>query len=235
MNLPTQHLRRLAWLLPLCSAMLVHAGADEGRWWSYRDAYRSLVRFEKQSQPKHLIQQRLQLQPLSSGQSAQGLRLSLSGEHTDLDLPLDAGLHTRVPLLKSAYDDNAALRLNRAAEAYAFRVRVSITPRPDGNYPVAELRQACEQVLEFQNQVDPDQYRGKRCVGVSLAFARGSNPGVSYRLGNSSRNLTTSPGPLYPGEPDRDHPVLSLRWEAGGDGAMLSTPSAPLVIAAMLE
>lgn len=230
-------LRTLA-LLVVCFAAAAQSPAQpqgEGAWWSYREAYRALVRFDKLGTPKHLIQQRLQVQPRSGAAATEGLRLSLQGARTALELPLDAALHTQVPLLKAAFDDNAALRLNRPAEAFAFRVRVSISPRADGVYALSELRAACAQVLEFQQQIDPDRVRGKRCVGVSLAFARGANPGLSLTPAEPSVPLAATPGPLYPGEGDREHAVLQLRWERLGEGAQLRVAALPLVIAALIE
>ncbi|MDT9000661.1 hypothetical protein RQP53_15405 [Paucibacter sp. APW11] len=231
-------IRTLPLLLALACSAAAWAGDDEA-WWSYRDAYRTLVRFDKQGQPKHLIQQQLQVQPLIAGAPTEGLQLRLQGSHTDLELKLDAALQTRVPLLKSAYDDNAALRLNRRAQAFGFKVRLSIVARADGVYPLGELRLACEQVLNAQLRLDPQQPSGRRCVGVSLAFGRDASPGVSWRQDGQSRgpihNLTATPGPLYPGEAGREHQVVQLRWDGQPDTAQLLTHSTPLVIAALIE
>lgn len=209
--------------------------AEEGAWWSYREAYRALVRFDKLGTPKHLIQQRVQVQPRAPGTATEGLRLSLQGARTALELPLDAALHAQVPLLKSAFDDNAALRLNRPATAFAFRVRVAISPRPDGLYALSELRAACAQVLALQQQIEPARYEGKRCVGVSLAFARGTNPGLSLQPAEPSVSLAATPGPLYPGESDREHAVVPLRWERLAEGSQLRVAALPLVVAALIE
>lgn len=229
----------LAPLLALMPALGVAQSADpglEGRlWWSYRDAYRALVRFEKLDQPKQGLQQRLQVQPRNPGHSIDGLRLSLLGRRTALELPLDAAGQAQVPLMKSAFDDNAALVLNRSAEDFGFRIRVSIAPRPDGVYALNELRSACAQVLALQRQFAPERVSGKQCKGVSLAFAREGAPSVSLRQADAERRLATTPGPLYPGEPDRLHSVLMLRWEHATDDAELRVASMPLVIAAVIE
>jgi len=227
--------RILHLLTALAVAVPGCANATDEAWWSYRDAYRTLVRFDKQAQAKHLIQQRLQVQPLQVTAMQEGLRLTLTGTHTALDLPLDAALHTKVPLLKSAFDDNAVLQLNRGAEAFAFRVRIAIAPRPDGLYPLQELRQACEQVLGMQMQLDPAAHQGQQCVGVSFAFARHSSPTLSLRTDAGTRAWPLSPGPLYPGEPDRVHPTATLRWDSGLTTGTLATTLTPLVIAAWIE
>ena len=227
--------RTLSLLLALASSAAAWASGDEGAWWSYRDAYRALVKFDKLSQPKHLIQQQLQVQALTANPSVDGLQLRLQGGATDISLALDTALHTRVPLLKTAYDDNAVLRLNRRAQAFGFRVRISILPRPDGSYPVQELRQACEQVLEAQRRVDSEHPPGKRCIGVNLVYGRDTSPLVNWRLGSAQKTLSAVPGPLYPGEADREHAVVPVRWEAGGENALVHTQATPILITAVLE
>lgn len=227
-------------LVPLLLAVVAAGWTQPGRadgqvWWAYRDAYRALVRYHKLASPKHLIQQQLQVQALAPDLATDGLRLTLSGSRTALELPLDAALHTSVPLLKSAYDDNAVLRLNRGPEAFALRVRVSISPRADGQYAVSELRQACEQALQVQRQIEPDRHRGKRCVGVSLAFGRHSDPGVNLRQGAALIPLPVVAGPLYPGEAERGHAVVTLRWDRLAEGGQVVAPSLPLVIAPLWE
>jgi hypothetical protein len=220
------------------AAAPVQAGGQalgDQAWWSYRDAYRALVRFEKLGSPKHLIQQRVQVKPRSPVAGSDGLQLTLRGERTALELPLDPALHAQVPLLKTAFDDNAALVLNRPAAEFGFRVRVSIIPRPDGLYSLSELRAACAQVLVLQQQLDPERMRGKQCVGVSLAFAPGTTPQLALRRGDADTPLSTALGPLYPGEADRAHPVLQLRWEQAGEDAQLRVGAPPLVIAALIE
>jgi hypothetical protein len=158
------------------TAMLLAAGAvtaqvQEGEWMSYRDAYRSMVVFEKYGKPKNLIQNHLQVMARDKGVPMDGLQLALSGKGTQLTLPLDATGRTVFPLLKAAYDDNAALVLNRKGGQYAFRSRVSIVVRPDGVYDLGELRAACEQALAFQRTVD-GAAKARHCVGVRFAFAR---------------------------------------------------------------
>lgn len=228
-------LRSLTLLVALSTAAAWAGAAEEGLWWAYRDAYRVLVRFDKQSRPKQLIQQQLQVQPLAAGVSLEGLSLRLAGPHTALELPLDGALQARVPLSKAAYDDNAALRLNRPAGAFALRVRLAIAPRADGLYPVTELRQACDQALDYQALVEPERVAGKHCVGVSFAFPRSASPAVSLQTAGPPVAMTAAPGPLYPDDVERGYAVVVLRWSALGAASQLHSAGVPLVIAPLFE
>ncbi|MFO1253138.1 MAG: hypothetical protein U1E77_18855 [Inhella sp.] len=168
------------------------------------------MRFDKLGTPKHLIQQRLQVQPRAPGTATEGLKSGAQGEaRTALELPLDAALHAQVPLLKSAFDDNAALRLNRPAAAFAFRAPVH-APRPTALYALSELRAACAQVLAVQQQIEPGRLEGKRCVGVSLAFARGK--GTQSRARACSRPIRPFPWPPAPARSTRAKATASMRW-----------------------
>ena len=109
---------------------------------------------------------------------------------------------------------------------------------PDDARTLAELMGAStvtETVLAVQQQIEPGRLEGKRCVGVSLAFARGTNPGLSLQPADPSIPLAASPGPLYPGESDREHAVVPLRWERLAEGTQLRVAALPLVVAALIE
>jgi hypothetical protein len=126
----------------LLAANVAVAEAPDGEWLSYRDAYRAMVVFEKYGGPKHLIQNHFQVMPRAKAVSTDGLRLSLIGKSTQLNLPLDPLGRAVFPLLKAAYDENAALVLNRKPGQFVLRPRVSVLVRPDGVYEAAELRAA---------------------------------------------------------------------------------------------
>jgi hypothetical protein len=218
-------------------ASLVTAGsavaAHDGEWVSYRDAYRAMVTFDKYGKAKHLIQNQFQVMAKDKNVAPGGLQLSLQGKSTSLNLPLDATGRTVFPLLKAAYDDNAALVLNHPVSDYLFRPRISIILQPDGVYDAAELRAACEQALAFQNQVE-GRLRARRCAGVRFVFAHGTaEPGVKLRKGE----LTTLPaadGPAFQGDPYEGFRVVHYRF-ADGDKAQVVTQNAPLAINPVYE
>jgi len=208
----------------------------ENDWISYRDAYRAVLRFEKYGGAKHLILNHFQITPRNKNVSMDGLRLRLQGRSIQLDLPLDAGGRTSIPLLKSAYDDNAVLRLNRRADPFGFQTRVSIVVRPDGAYSVSELRAACEQVLQYQNHLLPLVWQGKRCVGVNMVYAKThSAVVVQWRQGERIEALPPlARGPIYAHDIDTGYGVVAFRFGNTTAGQLL-TPVAPLALVAVME
>jgi hypothetical protein len=220
-------------------ALLTTAGSavaqrNDGEWVSYRDAYRAMVVFEKYGKAKHLIQNHFQVMPKDKGAALDGLQLSLLGKNTSLNLPLDATGRTVFPLLKAAYDENAALVLNHKVSQYVFRPRVSIVVRPDGVYESGDLRAACEQALAFQRSVDAS-LRASRCVGVRFVFARGVvDPGVRVRKGEGEA-LSTADGPAFQGDPYELFRVVSYRFGAAIEKTHVVTQNAPLAINPVYE
>ena len=227
-------LRHLAaFLALLITAGSAVADAHEGEWVSYRDAYRAMVQFEKYGKAKFLIQNQFQVMSKDGSAGPEGLQLSLIGKSTSLNLPLDATGRTVFPLLKAAYDENAALVLNRKAGQYLFRARVSIMLRPDGVYDTADLRAACEQALAYQHHADA-ALRAQRCVGVRLVFAHGAaEPGVRLRKGEMAQ-LPAVDGPAFQDDPYHGYRVVNYRFESA-DKAQLVTQNAPLAISPVYE
>ena len=223
--------------LPAFFALLTTAGTavgqpHEGEWVSYRDAYRAMVVFEKYGKAKHLIQNHFQVMPKDTAVAPEGLQLSLVGKNTSLNLPLDATGRTVFPLLKAAYDDNAALVLNQKVSQYLFRPRVSILVRPDGVYESGDLRAACEQALAYQRSIDRS-LRASRCVGVRFVFPHGAaDPGVRVRKGEGDA-LSTAAGPAFQGDPYEGFTVVSYRFGAGKSHVV--TQNAPLAINPVYE
>ena len=207
--------------------------AMEGEWVSYRDAYRAMVPFEKWGRPKQLVQQHLQVMPRARGISLDGAHLALAGTRAPLTLPLDAAGRTTLPLLKSAWDDNAVLVLNRKPGDFQFRVRLSIVPRTDGVYDIAELRQACEQALAYVRERDRAA-GGRQCTGVRFSFPRKAGEAqVRLRRAGGEQSLTASEGAPYPDEPGDGFAIVQFRF--GADGGQLLVPNAPVVIAPVIE
>jgi hypothetical protein len=227
--------------LPVFSALLLLAAgvaaaqAPDGEWVSYRDAYRAMVVFEKYGRPKHLIQNHFQVMPREKGVPMEGVRLSLSGKSTQLNLPLDATGRTVFPLLKAAYDENAALVLNRKVGQFLLRPRVSVAVRPDGVYEAAELRAACDQALNFARYADASA-RSLSCAGVRFGFARkGATPAVRVRNGEPAPALPVAEGALFSDDPDDGFRTVLYRFADTPARGQVVTQEAPLAIAPVFE
>lgn len=149
----------------------VVAPAD-AEWHSYRHAYKAASFFAPYVAKRPLIQAHLQIRPLEPGTPMDGLRLQLQGQTTNLDIAVDALGRATLPMLKQAFDEDAVLRLNRRKGHYQFSGRYSIRTREDGVYPVAMLREACEQLLSAQRA---SGYRlrllGRECKGIKFIYA----------------------------------------------------------------
>jgi len=224
------HCALLALLIAAGSAT---SGVPEGEWVSYRDAYGAMVKFDKYGKAKHLIQNQFQVMAKDPSVAPDGLQLNLQGKTISVNLPLDATGRTVFPWSKVAYDENAALVLNRKAGRYLFRPRVSINVRPDGVYEAADLHAACEQALAFQKLVD-SALRSSRCAGVRFVFARNvAEPGVKLRKGGEHAMPATA-GPAFQGDPYQGFRVVNYRFEAG-DKAQVATPNVPLAINPVYE
>jgi hypothetical protein len=164
----------------------------DAEWTSYRDAYKSMLWFEKFGKAKNLIQVHLQVVPKDKNGTTENYGLHILGKSIHLNLPLDALGRTTLPLLKSAYDDNAELVLNQKTGLASFHFRTSLSLRADGIYEISELRAACEQALAYQAYIDPTSIRGKKCVGVRLAFAKKDYAAqVELKNANSAPQLLT--------------------------------------------
>lgn len=194
-----------ALLLTSTSIVLAQSADDNKRpqdaeWMSYRDAYRTMLWFEKYGKAKNLIQLQLQVVPKEPTTVIDNLRLHIVGKKTHLDLPLDALGRAALPLLKAAYDENAELVINQKSGQASFKFRTSISTRSDGIYEMADLRAACEQTLAYQSYVDYASYRGKRCVGVRFAFAKKDNAAtVEFKYLNQSNYLAIVENePIWP-------------------------------------
>jgi hypothetical protein len=222
-----QFIASLALLLAAGSAA---AQAHDGDAVSYRDAYRTMVVFEKYGGPKNLLLSQLQVLPRERGAAADGLQLLLSGKSTQLNLPLDPLGRTVFPLQKAAYDENAALSLNRKGGGFTLRQQVSIALRPDGVYDVAELRAACAQALAFARYVDASQ-RSRQCAGVRFVFPKKAEGGARLRRPDSQEQLL----PLSTADADDGLPTVSYRFAPGAERGQVATFNAPLAILPLFE
>lgn len=211
------------------------AGAQSrGDWVSYRDAYRQMVVFEKYGKPKELLQSTLQVVPVAPGATLDGLTLTLAGKSATVNLPLDPTGRATVPLVKSAYDENAILMLNHGAGDYAFRPRISIAVQADGVYEAAELRAACEQALAFERHARPHMQASVKCSGVRFAFPSQAGE-VKVRQAGQESTLPRSTGAAFPDAAQQRYTITTYRfgdWSASGQ---VITRDVPLSISAIFE
>jgi len=197
---------------------------------SYRDAYRAMVVFEKYGGPKNLLVSELQVLPRERGASGEGLQLLLSGKSTQVNLPLDPLGRTVFPLQRAAYDENAALVLNRTGAGFTLRPQVSIAVRPDGLYDMADLRAACAQALGFARYVDASQ-RARECAGVRFVFPKKAEGVTRLRRPHSAEQLL----PLTNAEVDEGFPTVTYRFTPGVERGQVGTSNAPLAILPLFE
>ena len=222
-------------LLPLLLSAGTAAGqAPEAEWMSYRDAYRSMVVFEKFGKAKHLVQNHLQVAARDKGVAPEGLQLTLQGKSMRVNLPLDATGRAVFPMLKAAYDENAALVLNRKAGQYVFRPRISIVVQSDGVYEAADLRAACEQALAYQRHVEP-ALRAARCTGVRFVYAHGvADPGVRLRKGDAAA-LPPTDGAAFAGDAYEGFRVVNYKFSEALPKEQVVTQNAPLAISPLYD
>lgn len=222
------------YVLLLC-ALGASAPASAAEWASYRDAYRAMVVFEKYGGPKNHIQSHLQVAPLAPEVSLEGVQLTLAGKAAQVNLPLDPLGRTSFPLLKAAYDENAALVPSRKIGAFVVRPRVSLLPQADGIYDEAELRAACEQALGFARYVDAS-LRARQCGGVRFVFAKRS-AGIAVRLHRTDaadQPLPLVTGAAFQGDADDGFPTVVYRF-AGAAQAQVISANLPLAIVPLFE
>lgn len=223
----------------LTTASLAAAQAlpHASEWASYRDAYRSVVLFEKYGGAKNLLQNHLQLVPRDPAALRdaleEGVQLVLAGKTVQTGLGLDALGRGVLPLLKAAYDENAVLAPSRKIGPFSLRSRVTIAPRADNIYDTAELRAACEQALAYARHVDASA-RSRQCAGVRLVFPKkGAEASVKLRRPGAELSLALTPGAAFDGASGADFAVANYRF--GAERAQLITYSAPLAIVPLFE
>ncbi len=195
----------------------------DAEWGSYRRAYGAASMFEKHTRSRPLIQAHMQILPRRHGLSLDGLRLQLAGETTNVDIAVDAIGRATVPMLKSAYDEDAVLRLNRQQGHYRFSGRFSIKENESGVYSAVTLRAACEQMLAAQRDAG-NRFRliGKQCVGVKFIFPQAtSGPVLAFaEVAGTSTTIPATDGLPFEGIPLDAHKIALYRfaaWPSQGD------------------
>lgn len=207
-------------------------------WHSYRRAYKAASFFEPYLRTRPLIQAHMQIRPLRPDVPLEGLRVQIVGETTNVEIAVDEIGRAVLPMLKSAYDEDAVLRLNRQKGHYAFSGRYSIREQADGIYRSADLRAACAQLIDAQ-RVSGYRFRllGKHCAGIKFVYRRSDNPPrVLHRDASGAERLL----PVSEGQPFEDrtmgvYKVATYRfadWPA--DGTVLAEAK-PIALGTLYE
>ena len=213
-------------------------GALDAEWSSYRRAYGASAFFERFTRMRPLIQAQMQVRPVAPGTPLDGLRLSLVGATTRLEIAVDPMGLADVPQLKQAYDEDAVLRLNRPKGLYWFAGRYTIRPRADGVYDAALLREACEQLIDAQRA---SGYRArlffKKCVGVKFVYARGDAAAAVDFKGADGSTQVLPPTELHPFEDESMglYSVVVYRFAALPAKGQLVPRTPPLAIGTLYE
>lgn len=207
-------------------------------WASYRRAYKAAAFFAPFTRDRPLIQAHMQIRPLAPTASLEGLRVHLASTHVQMDIPVDALGRAQIPMDKQAYEDDAVLSLNRQKGQYYFSGRYSIRERADGVYPVADLRAACEQLIDAQRDSGYSlRLFRKRCAAAKLIYPlAGAVPDVVLRLADGRE----SPLPAAPDWPFEDgsmgqYRVVRVSFAAVPAGATVLARTRPLGIGTTYE
>lgn len=224
------------------SSALAQSSADankkvESEWISYRDAYKTMIAFEKYGKAKHLIQNRFQIISKDKAFNIENLKLTLNTKNSVTNLSLDALGQTQLPLLKAAYDENAELSLSPKLGQFSYRSRISIQIRADSSYELSELRQACEQVLGYLQYIDTPNLANKKCVAVKFGFdKRENNAGLELRMSNQAGSTLpiSENASLWP-DSIQSLKVGQINFAGQAEKAHVVTKTPPLIIIAVIE
>ncbi|MFZ6758392.1 hypothetical protein ACO0K9_14375 [Undibacterium sp. Ji50W] len=209
----------------------------DAEWVSYRNIYKLMIRFEKYGKPKNLIQNHFQILTRQGNYAPDDLELTLVSKSMRLGLPLDAAGRANFPLLKSAYDENAELVVNHAPEQLMFQSRISIIPRADGVYEIAELRAACEQAWSYLKNEDDATVAGKKCTGIKFAYGRNiTQAQIRFRNGTQQTiALPVQDGNPFLNELPKINKIAHIRFTDVADKGQVLTQHAPVIITPMFE
>ena len=209
----------------------------DAEWASYRHGYKAASKFELITRSRPLIQAHMQIVPRRPGLSLDGLKLQLAGASVTLDIPVDAIGRATLPMFKTAYDEDAVLRLNRQQGNYRFSGRFSIREKESGAYSVAELRAACEQMIDAQRE-SGNRFRlmGKKCAGVRFIYPPTSTAGLRFQETNGKAGvIVTVDAAPFDNLPVGLHKVALYRfgdWPTQGE---IVAAQRPLFIGALYE
>jgi hypothetical protein len=215
----------------------VTAGRDP-EWASYRRAYKAAAFFAPFVRDRPFIQAHMQIRPIAPTTSLDGLRVHLAGAHVQMDIPVDPLGRVQIPMDKQAYEDDAVLSLNRQKGLYYFSGRYSIRERADGLYPVADLRTACEQLIDAQRDSGYSlRLFRKRCAAATLIYPlAGPAPDVVLRLadGRESPLAAAADAPFEDGSMGQ-YQVVRIGFADVPAGATVLARTRPLGIGTAYE
>ncbi|NHZ61693.1 hypothetical protein F1735_05145 [Massilia sp. CCM 8694] len=218
-------------LLSAAGSASTRAAAAE--WLSYRDAYRTMIVFEKYGRPKNYLQNQIQLVPARKRALPEDIELSLQLKDSTVHLPLDAIGRAVFPVLKVAFDENAPLLIDGGAGPVSFRARISIMSRADGVYDSAELRAACAQALDYQRYTGASAH-ASACVGVRFVYPLdGPAPQLRVRGNGQAALLPVALGAAFPGDEHGAYRVVNYRFADAAGQVLAASP--PLAIAPLIE
>lgn len=212
--------------------------ALDAEWASYRYAYEAASFIGKFLRKRPLIQAQMQLRPLDPATPVTGLKVKLVGKTTNIEMEADDIGRVTVPQLKQAYDEDAVLRLNRQKGLFKFSGRFSIKEREDGSYSVADLDEACEQMISAQRN---SGYRirlwGKKCTGVKFVYPADT---VAATVELHAAGDRVTPVAAIDGKPFEDdsmgtYKIVVVRFADWQRGDRVVTPARPLAIGTLYE
>ncbi len=137
--------------------------------------------------------------------------------------------------MKSAYDENATLRINGKLSQFKLVPRVSIIARADGVYEAADLRAACEQALGVERYLKGAAANGKTCVGVRFAFARKGDAVVRLRNAGGDAVLPATEGAAFDGDMNDGFKTVTYRFATWPASGQVVSQNVPLAVAAVFE
>ncbi|MBI3284888.1 MAG: hypothetical protein HYZ65_08585 [Burkholderiales bacterium] len=214
------------------STVIVTATRDP-QWISYRDAYKAMEIFNDYQKPKNYLKPRFVLWPKNTNESNEELRLQIIGKTTNQEVRLE-NLWGTIPMNKSAYDEGADFRLNRRAGSYRFARVMTIADNPEGVYAEAELRVACNQVLDFfrDKLFERIRFIGKKCSGIKFLYSQKIDEPV-LNLREKNQNLSRIKEQEIDSEKGRK--IIIYRFSDSHKGADIITTTLPVAIAALIE
>lgn len=207
--------------------------ADE--WISYRSAYKLMLQFEKYGKPKHLLQSHLQLAN-AQGQTLLDTQINLIAKTSQIGLQIDPLGRVKLPLIKTAYDENAELRLAGPVSGLQMRLSLALNVAYDGHFDANQLKLACEQALNFYMSVGDKRAQQKRCLAIILVYP--GNVKMTAPMLKNEQNQTS-----YLTAPDLNYAEPGLKGQISywiklsqlSDKAQIISQQAPFAVLPVIE